>query len=532
MAFPVGLFYFLEVREMHQALYRKYRPAVFEDVCGQAHVTDVLRYEAERGRVSHAYLFCGSRGTGKTTCAKILAKAVNCESPVGGSPCCKCRSCLDIDAGLTTDVIEMDAASNNGVDTIRDLCDEVVYTPSMLSKKVYIIDEVHMLSAGAFNALLKTIEEPPAHVVFILATTELHKIPATIVSRCQRFEFRRINMNVIADRLAYIAEREGMTLEREAAQLIARQAQGGMRDAIGLFELCGAGGRDVTAERVKSVLGLSGYDRLAETMKAVKRADMAELFRIIADVVESSKDVAVFWQELISFVRDMLVAKYSDNSTEYLDLTESEAEMLKDVADSFNLPALVYFSKVLDECNQTMTRNPQNKRVTAEMGLLRMCRPELDTSGEALSARIAKLEDNFTLMSMGEAPIAEVKPKAEAPKAAPKAEEKKAEPVADSEEYRSVHDISDAVGKFDGASRGLVQFLMNSGVSVSADGKKAIIDADGFGYVMLDKAESKAAIADAFALARITSGRAEITVRKKSPAQDVKTASDDLGELL
>ena len=518
---------------MHQALYRKYRPAVFEDVCGQAHVTDVLRYEAERGRVSHAYLFCGSRGTGKTTCAKILAKAVNCEAPVGGSPCCKCRSCLDIDAGLTTDVVEMDAASNNGVDTIRDLCDEVVYTPSMLSKKVYIIDEVHMLSAGAFNALLKTIEEPPAHVVFILATTELHKIPATIVSRCQRFEFRRINMNVIADRLAYIAERENMTLEREAAQLIARQAQGGMRDAIGLFELCGAGGRDVTAERVKSVLGLSGYDRLAETVRAVKRADMAELFRIIAEVVESSKDVAVFWQELIGFVRDMLVAKYSENSAEYLDLTETEAEMLREVSDSFNLASLVYFSKVLDECNQTMTRNPQNKRVTAEMGLLRMCRPELDSSSEALSARIAKLEDNFTLMSMGETPIAEVKPKVEAPKivetAAP---EKKEESVPESGEFRAVHDISDAVGKLDGASRGLVQFLMNSAVSVSADGKKAVIDADGFGYIMLDKPESKAAVADAFALARITVGRAEITVRKKSPTQDAKNASDDLGELL
>ena len=229
---------------MHQALYRKYRPATFDRVCGQGHITDVLSYQVKAGRCSHAYLFCGSRGTGKTSSAKILAKAVNCESPKSGSPCLCCRSCLDIDAGLATDVIELDAASNNGVDDIRDICDKASYIPAVLRKKVYIIDEVHMLSQSAFNALLKTIEEPPEHVIFILATTEFHKVPATIVSRCQRFDFRRIDMRIIADNLLFIAKSEGMVLEEEAALLLARQAEGGMRDAIGLFELCSAGGAD------------------------------------------------------------------------------------------------------------------------------------------------------------------------------------------------------------------------------------------------------------------------------------------------
>lgn len=511
---------------MHQALYRKYRPAVFEDVCGQAHVTDVLRFEAERGRVSHAYLFCGSRGTGKTTCAKILAKAVNCENPVGGSPCCKCRSCMDIDAGLTTDVVEMDAASNNGVDTIRDLCDEVMYTPSMLSKKVYIIDEVHMLSQGAFNALLKTIEEPPAHVMFILATTELHKIPATIVSRCQRFEFRRIDMNIIADRLEYIAASEKMVLEREAAQLIARQAQGGMRDAIGLFELCGAGGRDVTAERVKSVLGLSGYDRVAATMTAVKKGDMASIFSIIADVVSSSKDLSVFWQELIGFVRDMLVAKYSEDAKAYLDLTESETEILRDTAAQFTLASLVYFSKVLDECAQTMSRNPQNKRVCAEMGLLRMCRPELDGSGEALSARLSQLEDKLTLMTMeGYTPTPAPAPKA--PEV--KTEEAPKESTPADEGWMQVYDLSPVLEKIDGSYG---SFLKEADVMISADKKKVHLKVSSFALIRLSRPEDKKIIAEAFALAKLTSGMADVIIESGAVKKAQSNASDELGKLL
>ena len=510
---------------------------MFEDVCGQSHITDVLRFQASNDRVSHAYLFCGSRGTGKTTCAKILAKAVNCEAPHDGSPCCKCPSCLDIDSGTATDVIEMDAASNNGVDDIRRLCEEVVYTPSMLKKKVYIIDEVHMLSQGAFNALLKTIEEPPSHVVFILATTELHKIPATIVSRCQRFDFRRIDMNVIADRLQYIAEKENAVLDRSAAQLIARQAQGGMRDAIGLFELCGAGGADVTEDRVKSVLGLSGYETVSGVMVAVKANKMGELFETVAKITASSKDIAVFWQELISFVRDMLVSKYSGEAETYLDLTKNEAQMLQDCASKFTLAELIYFCKVLDEGSAAMVRTPQNKRITAEMCLLRMCRPELDASSEALSARIAKVEDRLTLLSMtgvsaAVAPAAEI----HSEKAEVKAEESAAtapEPRQTQDMgYDSVHDISEAVGRINAVDPGLAEYLLMSEISVSRDGKRLSVLCDGFPYMMMDTAEAKNNIAEAFALAKITDGKAQVELIKHKVEKKNNTAADELGGML
>ncbi|MBQ5772277.1 MAG: DNA polymerase III subunit gamma/tau, partial [Clostridia bacterium] len=254
---------------MHQALYRKWRPQIFDDVCGQEHITSILRYEVEHRAFSHAYLFCGSRGTGKTTCAKILAKAVNCEHPVNGNPCGTCASCQAIDSGAATDVLEMDAASNNGVDNIREIRDEVIYSPSSLRCRVYIIDEVHMLSTPAFNALLKTLEEPPEHVVFILATTELQKLPATIISRCQRFDFRRISTDVLIGRLTHIAKAEGIALEADAARLLARLAQGGMRDAISLLELCAGSRRSVTVETVEESVGLTGREAVMETVNAI-----------------------------------------------------------------------------------------------------------------------------------------------------------------------------------------------------------------------------------------------------------------------
>ncbi len=532
---------------MHQALYRKYRPATFDRVCGQRHITDVLNFQVENNRTSHAYLFCGSRGTGKTSSAKILAKAVNCESPVGGSPCLKCRSCQDIDAGLAPDVIELDAASNNGVDDIRDICDKAAYVPAMLKKKVYIIDEVHMLSQSAFNALLKTIEEPPEHVIFILATTEFHKVPATIVSRCQRFDFRRIDMKIIAENLMYIAKNEGIVLENEAALLIGRQAEGGMRDAIGLFELCSAGGADVTAAEVGQILGLSGYDRALGTMELVAKGDMASLFKTVSEVVASSKDISVFWKEIISVTRDMLVSKYTESPKDYLDLTDQETEMLLETAKLFNLTQLVYHCKVLDDAAARMMRDPATKRTTAEFALLRMCRPELDTSNDALSARLSKLEDAFALGTpIAQAPTqpkAEAKP-VEAPvsapapvfapapaPAAPAAENKpapKAAPVMGESEYERVRDISEAVGRLDGTNRGLASFLMSSEAYVSRDGKKLLLKVEGFAAMMFKSEDSKNAVANAFALARITDGVAHVTVETIKAGEKKQSASDDL----
>lgn len=524
---------------MHQALYRKYRPQTFDDVYGQGHITDVLRYEVEHGSVSHAYLFCGSRGTGKTTCAKILARAVNCEAPIRGNPCGQCASCREIAAGNATDVIEMDAASNNGVDAIRQICEEAAYTPAALQKKVYIIDEVHMLSQGAFNALLKTIEEPPEHVVFILATTELQKLPATIISRCQRFDFYRIDVKVIADRLHYIAEKENMSLSEDAAILLARQAQGGMRDAIGLMELCGAGGADITADQVRSVLGLSGYDAAAKAFTYVAQENISALFGIVAEVVSSAKDISVYWQELLSFVRDMLICKYAQDAASYLDLTAQEMETLSAAAAQFTMPTLIHICSLLDDAAAKMARSPATKRMTAELTLLKMCRPQLDVSPEALAARVSALEDRLALMGMGTA-VPPSQP--DIPKEASIKEEKTvASPVkekaiapavkASGPTLEFVRDISEALSRLDDPHKSLAGFLAQADISASADGRTLHIAAEGFAAAMLGQADAKEAISQAFALAKITDGKATVIVETKAAGTE-HAAADEIGKLL
>lgn len=520
---------------MFQALYRKYRPAVFDDVYGQEHITSVLKYQTATGRVSHAYLFCGSRGTGKTTCAKILAKAVNCEDPKEGNPCGVCASCRAIDSATATDVLEMDAASNNGVDYIRDIRDEVSYTPAMLKRRVYIIDEVHMLSTSAFNALLKTLEEPPEHVVFILATTELHKLPTTIISRCQRFDFRRIAIPVLAERLHYIADTEHILLENEAAQRIARQAQGGMRDAISLFELCSGGGADVTLSRVEEILGLSGYDFLHDTASYLAAGDIKSMFSVIADVVSSSKDVTVFWQELTSFYRDMMVSKYAADPADYLDLTEQETALLADAAAKFNIPTLTYHCNILDEAMQGMQRTPQMKRTIAEFAALRMCDPVLDTSVEALSARIAQLEDRLAMLEIGvpaapkttAAPEASEKQSNEPPRQT--ATKQQSAPVQKTENFTLVSDTADLVEKIGQSDKRVQSFLADAEIAVSSDGKTVrICTGNDFAARMLSDGAAKSAIARALALCRITDGTAEIVVEtvEKKPVNDA--AAEDL----
>ena len=378
---------------MHQALYRKWRPQTFDDVCGQEHITSILKYEADHGAFSHAYLFCGSRGTGKTTCAKILAKVVNCEHPINGSPCGECAACRAIDSGAATDVLEMDAASNNGVDNIRDIRDEVVFAPNALKYRVYIIDEVHMLSGSAFNALLKTLEEPPAHVVFILATTELQKLPATIISRCQRFDFRRIATPVLRDRLLHIAKVEGITLDEDAATLLGKLAQGGMRDAISLLELCAGARRPITPALVNETVGLTGREALLSTVRAIASRDYDALYARVAEVVQSSMDLGVFWQDLISIYRDMLVVKTTPRHAEYLDLTDAECQQLREVSGLFSKETILYHRQLLDSAYVTMQSANALKRVTAELTLTRMCDESLSTSNEALLSRMARLEE-------------------------------------------------------------------------------------------------------------------------------------------
>ena len=294
---------------MYQALYRKWRPKTFSDVVGQEHVTETLQRQVAEGRLSHAYLFTGTRGTGKTTCAKILAKAVNCEHPENGNPCNKCSSCLGIESGGFLDVMELDAASNNGVDHVRALRDEAIYSPAQVKKRVYIIDEVHMLSIAAFNALLKILEEPPEHLMFILATTELHKVPATILSRCQRFAFRRILPREIVGRLNYIAEQEGIDLRPDGAELLAHIADGALRDALSLLDQCAAAGGTIDSAAVLDALGLAGNLQTAQLMDCVLQRDTKAALLLLHRLYGSGKDVGAVLGELSALARDLLISK-------------------------------------------------------------------------------------------------------------------------------------------------------------------------------------------------------------------------------
>ncbi len=384
---------------MHLALYRKYRSRTFDDVCGQEHITSVLKYEAGHNLISHAYLFCGPRGVGKTSCAKILAKAVNCEHSVDGNPCCECSACLSIDSGASVDVLELDAASNNRVDDMRELIDGVVYTPARLKYRVYIVDEAHMLSMSAFNAFLKTLEEPPSHVIFILATTELHKLPETIISRCQRFDFRRLTVPVIADRLEYIAKNENIKYTRGGLEDIAQLAGGGMRDAIGLLELCASRRLEVNSELVHEALGIASYDEAASVARAIASADYDAIFSTIDNIVASGRDIAVFWDELSSFFRDMLIYKTAKNPAGFLELSSHSLDILAKTASLFTLSGLLYRCSILDDAASRILRFSASARLTAELALVRMCDPSLSPDIGALTERVAALEEKLASLS-------------------------------------------------------------------------------------------------------------------------------------
>ena len=340
----------------YTALYRKFRPLKFEEIVGQEHITKTLKNQIMAGRVGHAYLFNGGRGTGKTSAAKVLARAVNCLNPIDGEPCNECEICKAALTGSLTDIVEMDAASNNSVEDIRSIREEVNFLPTVAKYRVYIIDEVHMLSPGAFNALLKTLEEPPAHVKFILATTEPQRLPATILSRCQRFEFRRIASDVIAKRLLYIAENESFILSPDAARLIARASQGGMRDAISLLELCAGEGKEIGADTVRAVTGALGREQATLAVRAILSKDADALFSVIAETTESSKEITVFWQELMDLYRDMLVFKTTKHPGLYLDLTPDEEETIRTLSDGFDTATLIRHCTLAENALSGMQR--------------------------------------------------------------------------------------------------------------------------------------------------------------------------------
>ena len=376
---------------MYQALYRKWRPKTFNDVAGQEHITTTLRNELKNDRISHAYLFTGSRGTGKTTCAKILAKAVNCLDPKDGSPCGECEICREIDNGTSIDVFEMDAASNRKIDDIRGIIDEVQGAPYKCRYKVYIIDEVHMLTAESFNALLKILEEPPRHVIFILATTEVHKIMLTIQSRCQRFDFHRIPPRDIADRLLYVANQENITLDDSAAMLIASVSDGAMRDALSLLDRCIAISRDVDSEVVRTAAGLADKGYLYDLASCVINKNTSRALGIIDKLYGEAKDMPLLCDELISHFRALMLIKSVSNPRDIVVFTDSEYEQSVTQADYLSLADIVFYMDVLSRAYQRMGKGTGD-RTELEMAVVKLCSPELDVTNESIAARITALE--------------------------------------------------------------------------------------------------------------------------------------------
>ena len=384
-------FFIIQEVPMYQVLYRKYRPRVFADVYGQDHVTSTLKNEIKEGRISHAYLFTGSRGTGKTTCAKILAKAVNCPNAVDGEPCNACEICKGLDSGTIYDVVEIDAASNNGVDNIRDLREEVNYTPTRGKYRVYIIDEVHMLSTGAFNALLKTLEEPPAHVIFILATTEVHKLPATILSRCQRFDFKRIQPETMAVRLQQVAGLEGMELAPDAATLIARIADGALRDGLSILDQCAGRSKQITAQLVSEVAGLSGREALYRLSDAVLARDSSAAVEELAQLHENSYDMERLCVEMINHFRNFMMVKTVKKSRELIICTDDEYKHIEASAGQFTLAQIL---RGLDLFQSTLVKikGGATPRIEMEMAFIRLCEPKLETDPDAINQRLSALE--------------------------------------------------------------------------------------------------------------------------------------------
>ena len=377
----------------YQALYRKYRPQTFDDVVGQLAVTQTLKTQLVSGHLSHAYLFTGSRGTGKTSCAKILAKAVNCLNPQDGNPCNCCEACRSIDSGACLDVLEIDAASNNGVDNVRDLRDDAVYTPSQVKKRVYIIDEVHMLSISAFNALLKIVEEPPEHLMFILATTELHKVPATILSRCQRFSFRRISQEDIAARLQYVAYQENIDLDDGAARVLGRLADGALRDGLSLLDQCASATTgEVTAERVYACLGIAGERKCGELMGYIGAHNTGNALALFNQLYADGKDIAAVLDEMVCLTRDLLVMKTAGSAGITMISGVADEKEINALLKVFTSAELIRMMGMIQTTAAGFSKS-SNRRMDAEICIVNLCQPELRLDVESLNSRLTRLEE-------------------------------------------------------------------------------------------------------------------------------------------
>lgn len=510
----------------YTALYRKFRPTEFEDVKGQDHIVTTLKNQIKAERIGHAYLFCGTRGTGKTTIAKIFAKAVNCEHPVDGSPCGECPTCRSIAAGTSMNVIEIDAASNNGVDNIREIREEVAYSPTEGKYKVYIIDEVHMLSIGAFNALLKTLEEPPAYVIFILATTEAHKIPITILSRCQRYDFHRISIDTIAGRLQELMDTEQIEVEERAIRYVAKAGDGSMRDALSLLDQCIAFylGQTLTYDKVLEVLGAVDTEVFSTLLRSILENKVEDAISLLEKIVIQGRELGQFVTDFIWYLRNLLLLKSGAGMEDVLDMSSDNLALLQEEAEMIEAEDLLRYIRIFSDLANQIKYSSQ-KRILIEVALIKLCRPQMENHQDALLGRIEQLEKKIANGVVAAAPTAVVQNKATEQEAqATLAELPKAIP----EEVQMV--VANWSAVLQGMSGLIRNYLKSSILSLGADGSLMIVFDDEIGYGMANRPEHieelKRQIAERFGK------QVEITMKLNESGNPAGVTYPDLAEYM
>lgn len=509
----------------YTALYRKFRPDNFKDVKGQDHIVTTLKNQIQADRIGHAYLFCGTRGTGKTSIAKLFAKTVNCEHPVDGSPCGECASCKSIAAGASMNVIEIDAASNNGVDNIREIVDEVSYSPAEGKYKVYIIDEVHMLSIGAFNALLKTLEEPPSYVIFILATTEVHKIPITILSRCQRYDFKRISIETITSRMQELMEAEGVQVEERALRYVAKTADGSMRDALSLLDQCIAFhfGKELTYEKVLDVLGAVDTEVFSRLYRQVLNRDVLGCINLLEEIIMQGRELTQFVSDFSWYLRNLLLVKTSDNMEDVIDVSKDNLVRLQEEAKETDMDTIIRYIRIFSELSAKMKYATQ-KRILLEVALIKLCKPSMETNQDALLDRIRMMEEKIekgiittgvqSETSVAQRPVSN-QPKPEVPKAIP-------------EEVKQV--VQKWPGIVGNAGMPLKLYLKNTRLSLGGDNKLMMVVEDGVHYDYLRQEGCKEQIENL--IEDYIGKHVEINLQSMESGRDFESSYIDLSKII
>lgn len=513
----------------YTALYRKYRPQTFEDVKGQDHIVTTIRNQIKTARIGHAYLFCGTRGTGKTTVAKIFAKAVNCEHPIDGSPCGECRICRAIAAGNSLNVIEIDAASNNGVDNIREIREEVAYPPTEGKYKVYIIDEVHMLSIGAFNALLKTLEEPPAYVIFVLATTEAHKIPVTILSRCQRYDFHRITAHIISERLKELLKAEQAEAEDKAVSYLAKSADGAMRDALSLLDQCMAFymGQKLTYEHVLEVLGAVDTEIFSRLLRAVLNRQTVQAMRLMEELVLEGRDLGQFVNDFTWYLRNLLLLQSCSGAEEILDISAENLELLKEECTMADGSEIIRYIRIFSELSSQVRYSAQ-KRIIIEIAVIKLCRPEMEENYDSLLARISSLEKKIEEGAVIQPKSSDIKlPSASADTGAAPAKDLPL-PKALSEDIRQT--VQNWQSIVSGMGHPVCNYLRKAHLSAGDNDTLLIVLDDSFTYDILSTEEKQQEITQN--ISRSIGKEIKIQIRKNDTGHSFQDAYMDLEQMI